>query len=140
MAGGPGLITPGRFPAPVPCCPVVALLPSTPGLASVETLDRGLVAGSAEGRIWSRVVDQIGKTQGLSEVWHIGAPPMGATLHLSIDAPLPDRMRIWLPWMTADGGIVELSPMERTPSGVTLTTGPITRPDLNPDPVVILYP
>ena len=121
----------------------LALHLSTPGLAAVETIDRGPVAGSAEGRVWSRVVDQVGNTQGQAELWHIGQPPTGASLRLDVDAPLAGQMDIRIPWMTGDGGIVELSVSYdgyRTPTGFSCTLDAVRRPDLNPDPVVILYP
>lgn len=43
-----------------------------PARATVTMTDRGALTGSAEGRIWSRVADEVGNTQGAAEVWHLG--------------------------------------------------------------------
>lgn len=111
--------------------------------AAVDTVDRGPLPGTGEGRIWSRVVDQVGNTQGQAEVWHLGPARPDVRLRVTLEAPIAEQISTRVHLMTTDGGLVEFEvadPQYRTPNGFSAVIGPFKRPDLNPDLRVVLYP
>lgn len=117
------------------------LLGAMPAWSQVAQVDRGLLAGSDGGRIWSRVVDEVGNAQGQAETWHLGPPPEGAMLTLTVDAPVVEDIDITLHFQGRDGlmGELKLTAEDRTPTGYADDWGPFW-PPTNADLLVVLYP
>lgn len=52
---------------------LVAVSLAAPAWAVPEQVDMGPIGGSAQGHVWSRVVDEVGNTQGRAESWTLQA-------------------------------------------------------------------
>ena len=70
--------------------------------ASPEWVDMGPVAGSVQGHVWSKVVDEVGNTQGRAESW-------------TLQQGVPSRVVVTL--RTPDPGSVEVRMNFRYPDG-----------------------
>lgn len=80
-----------------------------------EWVDMGPLNGSAVGHVWSRIVDEIGNTQGRNEVWQLSLPcPVIA--EIVVKCPDPYLLEVSLDYTHAYHGVIQHKP-ERTATG-----------------------
>ena len=84
-----------------------AVLPST--WAAVEWVDMGPISGSVQGSVWSKVVDEVGNTQGRAETWTLN-PGVPSKVVITLRAPDPRNLelRINLRHLDGDTGFLRL--------------------------------
>lgn len=99
---------------------VVGWLAPCVDMARAENIDMGPFNGSAAGRIFSTVVDEVGNTKSRTEIWHWNMPEIrNAKFELSIKCPDPWGMDATLEYIARYGDIIRLA-LHRGPSGFEL--------------------
>jgi hypothetical protein len=84
-------------------------------LQANEWVDMGPLKGSAEGHVWSKVVDEAGNTQGRNEVWQLTLP-CPVTVEVIVKCPDPYPLEVSVNYQHDWHGIIELKP-DRTADG-----------------------
>ncbi len=84
-------------------------------LLANEWVDMGPLKGSAAGHVWSKIVDEVGNTQGRNEVWQL-ALPCPVVLEIIVKCPVPHALEVKIDYEHAYHGIIELKPT-RTADG-----------------------
>ncbi len=80
-----------------------------------EWVDMGPLKGSAEGHIWSKVVDEVGNTQGRNEEWQLSLP-CSVNMEFIVKCPDSYSLEVSLNYQHDWHGIIELKP-DRTADG-----------------------
>ncbi|KAF1083446.1 MAG: hypothetical protein GQF41_0224 [Candidatus Rifleibacterium amylolyticum] len=80
-----------------------------------EWVDMGPLQGSVEGHVWSKVVDEVGNTQGRNEIWQLSLPcPVLAEIIVKCPDPYP--LEVAVDYTHDWHGTIQLKP-ERTSTG-----------------------
>ncbi len=80
-----------------------------------EWVDMGPLDGSAEGHIWSEVVDQVGNTRGRNEIWSVELPAK-AHIEFIVKCPDPYPLEVRVQWKGEYGDLFD-GPIERRAEG-----------------------
>lgn len=80
-----------------------------------EWVDMGPLDGSAEGHIWSKVVDQVGNTRGRNEIWSVELPAK-AHIEFIVKCPDPYPLEVRVQWRGEYGDLFD-GPIERRVDG-----------------------
>lgn len=97
-----------------------------PLLAAQDWFDMGPIDGSADGHVWSRVIDEVGNTQARFEEWHM-ALPAEADVDIALQAPDPGKLDVRIRYTGQYGDPIEhlLSAEENAaPGGYRHVYGP----------------
>lgn len=78
-------------------------------LMANEWVEMGPLNGSAEGHVWSKVVDEVGNTKGRNEVWQLSLP-CPASLDITVRCPDPYSLEVVFEYRHAHHGILEFKP------------------------------
>lgn len=74
--------------------------------AGVEWVDMGPLNGSAQGRAWSKVVDEVGNIVGRNEIWKVKLPAQ-AFVEVIVKCPDPGALGVTVKWKTEYGEALE---------------------------------
>ena len=93
---------------------IIFSLPDVPARAN-EMADMGPLTGSAEGHIWSMVVDDAGNTKGRNEIWQLSLPGP-VKREIIVKCPDPYPLEAELVYQHAEHGMM-YGKLTRTPNG-----------------------